>query len=178
MRVLHSLCGAEVEQELDEGRQQSIIEAIRQHHQNSLFDYLANAEHSQAQSEAFLKRRHLHPQLAQEIIERAKELNFLSDRRFAEIYLRSLLEGGKSRRYIISKLRQHGIKENIYTELFAEYYSRDRSLETLKEMIGSLLFKYRELAPAKALEKVYAALYRKGWDLDDISAAWHALKAD
>ena len=140
-----------------------------------LFDYLAKAEHSELQCRRYLKSRLLHPELAEELIAQAKDRNFLSDSRYSELYIRSLLESGRSRRYIISKLKLQKIPASIYEPLLQEYYVPEDSQALLREEIKVLLVRYRELPGAKTREKVYAALYRRGWSLEEISSAWNSV---
>ncbi|HPF08485.1 MAG TPA: RecX family transcriptional regulator, partial [Candidatus Cloacimonadota bacterium] len=48
----------------------------------------------------------------------------------------------------------------------------DESQEMLLQMVDKLRIQYRELPQFKQKEKVFASLYRKGFDLDDIASAW------
>jgi SOS response regulatory protein OraA/RecX len=51
-----------------------------------------------------------------------------------------------------------------------------QTLDYLKSQILKLVSGYRELPIGKIREKVFSSLYRKGYELDDISIAWHAVR--
>lgn len=167
-----------MDEDLQEEEWLPLWELLFSYNRERLFDYLAKAEHSELQCRRYLKSRLLHPELTEDLITLAKERNFLSNTRYSELYIRSLLESGKSRRYIISKLKLQKIPALIYEPLLQEYYVPEDSQAQLREEIKALLYRFRELPRTKAREKVYATLYRKGWELDEISQAWNAVEKE
>ncbi len=104
------------------------------------------------------------------------EKGYLDNRRFAEIYIRSLLERGKSKRAILMKMKEHRLDASVAESLLAELDDGKQSREMLKEQIIKLMRKHHEEEPRKAKEKIYASLYRKGFSLDEIADAWRDLK--
>ncbi|HNX37355.1 MAG TPA: RecX family transcriptional regulator [Candidatus Cloacimonadota bacterium] len=172
VRVLLPFYGVPVEQEIDEDEKDRLRGIILDHARDRLFDYLSKAEHSELSCRNLLKRKHLHPELIDACIADAKAKKFLSNERFAEIYVRSLLESGKSRRYIIGKLRVQQIPASIYAPILEEYYNRDESIERLTEEIVRMVVNYGDIPLAKKREKVFSSLYRRGWEMDTIHMAW------
>lgn len=166
------------EQELSADDEARLIQKLGDHARDLLFDYLARAEHSEAGCRNYLKRKHFHPQIIDAVIEQAKELNFLSDARFSELYIRSLLDAGKSRRYIIGKLKIHRIPASLYNPVFEEYFDPEDSITRLAEEISRLLVNYGDIPISKKKEKAYSSLYRRGWEMDLISKAWRKVMSD
>lgn len=136
-------------------------------------DYLARAEHSSHQCRALLARRFYHESIIRKCLELCSEKGYLDDSRFAEILIHSLVERGKSKRAIIAKLREQRLPSSLYEPLLEQLYDPKENASRLTEEISKLLFKYRELPKPSQKDKVFTSLYRKGFDLDDISAAWH-----
>lgn len=178
MRVLLPFMGLEQAGEIAEDKRNELIELIYQHHRAGLFDYLAKSEHSEWQCKLFLKRKLLHRNLIDRMIDEATDKNFLSNDRYAEILIRSLAEMGKSRRYIISKLQLQRIPSTLYEPYLQEYLQRDDSLSRLQAEVKSILLRYRDLPLIKQKEKVFTSLYRKGWEMDLIRDAWDKARED
>ncbi len=178
MRVLLPFMGLEQAGEISEERRNELIDLIYQHHRAGLFDYLAKSEHSEWQCKLFLKRKLLHRNLIDRLIDEATDKNFLSNDRYAEILIRSLAEMGKSRRYIISKLQVQRIPSTLYEPYLQEYLQRDDSLSRLHAEVKSILLRCRDLPMIKQKEKVFTSLYRKGWEMDLIRDAWDKTRED
>ena len=172
VKVLQPFFVSATDTEIDADEEARLLQKLLDYARNLLFDYLARAEHSEAACRNYLKRKRFHAQIIDECIEAAKTLNFLSNTRFAELYIRSLLESGKSRRYIIGKLRIQQIPSSVYNPIFEEYYNPEDSLTMLAEEISRLIVNYGELPLGKKKEKAFASLYRRGWELDLIHQAW------
>jgi SOS response regulatory protein OraA/RecX len=172
MRVLLPFLGCEQSGEISDDRREELLELVFEHHRAGLFDYLAKSEHSEWQCKLFLKRKLLHRYLIDRLIDEAKDKNFLSNDRYAEILIRSLAEMGKSRRYIISKLQVQRIPSTLYEPYLLDYLQRDDSLARLETEVKNILLRCSNLPFIKRKEKVFTTLYRKGWEMDLIRAAW------
>ncbi len=100
-------------------------------------------------------------------------LNYLNDRRFAEIKIRSYLNAGKPERYIMPKLKQKGISENIINEILneQEYDVFQMALKLAKKKkIGP----YREPEKRRDFyQKDMGILVRAGFDYDTVSDIMH-----
>ncbi len=102
------------------------------------------------------------------IIERAKELRFLDERRYAECYIRSNL-GKKSRTMIFAELKNKGIPEDFMSEAYEEiaYDLGYDEEEVIKEII---LRKFRnvDFSDEKAKNRVISYFLRHGYSLGSI----------
>ena len=102
----------------------------------------------------------------EDIISDFIRLKYLDDHRFAELKIRSYLNAGKPERYIVPRLKQKGISEQIINEVLEiqEYDTFQMALKlALKKKIGP----YRE--PDKRREfyqKDLGTLVRAGFDYD------------
>lgn len=177
IRTLRSIYPFANELELDAAQESEIIKLLENRVWWLLGEYQAKAEHSEHQCREYLKRKEFHPSLIDKAITLAKEKKYIDDSRFSEILIRSLLERDKSKRYIIQKLYAHNIPESIYGDLLKEAIDPEDSRDLLTELVIKLRFRHREQPLHKQKEKVFASLYRKGFELEDISAAWARSKA-
>lgn len=149
---------------------------IEKHSREQLLKYLAEGEHSSSQCRDFLKRKHVHPSFINSIVTDYLERKYIDDARFVRILISSLVERGKSRTYIVHKLRELSLPSTLWEDVLAELYNPADSLETLKEMVIKLRLQHRELPVSKQKEKVFTSLFRKGFDMDLIHSAWQATK--
>ena len=172
IRTLRSMYPFANELELDSDQLNELLKLLENRIWWLLGEYQAKSEHSEYQCREYLKRKEFHPSLIDRAITIAKDKKYIDDTRFSEILIRSLIENGKSKRYIIQKLYTHRIPRNIYATMLEEAIDPEESRDRLKEMIIKLRIQYRELPQFKQKEKVFASLYRKGFDLEDIAAAW------
>ena len=105
----------------------------------------------------------------EEILTDFVRLHYLDDYRFAEIKIRSYLNAGKPERYIIPKLRQKGISEEIINEILGaqEYDAFQMALKlALKKKIGP----YRDKQKRREFyQKDMGVLVRAGFDYDTVS---------
>lgn len=96
-------------------------------------------------------------------------LHYLDDRRFAEIKIRNYLNAGKPERYIIPKLKQKGIADNIISEILQEqeYDTFEMALKLAKKKkIGP--YRPQELR-REFKQKDMGTLVRAGFDYDTIT---------
>ena len=178
LRTLRHLYPLGAQAELDEAGVNELKELLEKRVWQLLTEYLAKAEHSEHQCRSYLKRKDFHHTIIEKAISIALEKRFIDDARFSEILVRSLVERGKSRRYITQKLYEQRIPEALYQPFLEEYLSADTLKENLDAQMAKLLIRYRTEPPAKQKEKIFASLYRKGFELEDIAAAFsRALRA-
>jgi SOS response regulatory protein OraA/RecX len=161
--------------ELDEAGAKELIKVLENRVWWLLTEYQAKAEHSERQCREYLSRKEFHHSLIEKSIALAKAKKYIDDHRFAEILIRSLLDRGKSKRFICQKFYAHNISESLYKAMLDEAIDPEESKDNLVKMVEKLRYQHRELPLFKQKEKVFASLYRKGFDLEDISAAWEVL---
>ncbi len=134
-----------------------------------LFAYLAKQEHSEYESRIYLKKLKLHKSIIDSIIDFCLDKKFISDERLTELYVRSLIDLGKSKIEIAYKLKNKGIQqEDIDRELELQY-----SNEAKKTIIEDNLLKairvYQGRGDQDIYNKVASYMMRKGFAYSDFS---------
>ncbi|MCK9558501.1 MAG: regulatory protein RecX [Candidatus Cloacimonetes bacterium] len=173
--TLHYLFPFAAELQIDESRTEELKNELRKRAWAQITEYLAKSEHSEYQCRNYLYKQQYHVSIIEQCIGICKDKHYIDDRRFATLYISALLERGKSRRAILQKLSEHRIPREICDELIQELDEPEQNLGKLIEQISALLHKYRDEEPRKAKEKIFASLYRKGFDLDMINEAWREI---
>lgn len=101
------------------------------------------------------------------VIGRLTEVGLIDDRRFAENYANRLIEGNTSKREALQKMLQKGVPYDMAKDVL-ENCEADEA-----EQINALIDKkYRtKLLSDGGVQKVYAALIRKGFSYDAVKTA-------
>lgn len=101
------------------------------------------------------------------VIARLIEVGLIDDRRFAENYVARLMECNVSKREAFAKMLQKGVPYDVAKEVLAEY-DTDES----KQIEALINKKYRtKLMSDGGVQKVYAALIRKGFSYEAVKTA-------
>lgn len=150
----------------------AFIALLKEQALNQLLEYLARFEHSEWQSRQFLKRRRYHESIIDECLTFCLQKNYINDARFAELLIRSQIERGGSKTAIISKLYEQHIKTQHWQPVLDELYDREDASDKLFAVLNAYCGKQSGLEHNKLKDKVFSYLYRKGYELDLISAAW------
>ena len=177
LRTLQAILPYHTDEEISQELATKLIETLKKKAWWQLTEYLAKSEHSTKQATDYLKRKHYHPEIIAECISLCTEKQYLNDARFAEILIRSLLERGKSKRIILQKLHEQNIASSVYESILQETEEPEEYKDRIISLMNDLVRKHQDLPRHKCKEKVFASLYRKGFDLDDISAAWEHLSS-
>ena len=101
------------------------------------------------------------------VIGRLIEVGLIDDYRFAENYASRLMESNVSKREALQKMLQKGVPYDTAKEVLSEYEADEN------EQITALIDKkYRtKLMADGGVEKVYAALVRKGFSYEAVKTA-------
>lgn len=81
---------------------------------------LVRREHSARELKGKLARRGLDAAESAEAVSRLQAKDFQNDERFAEMLVRTRLEGGYGERWIVAELRTHGVAEEVALTLIAD----------------------------------------------------------
>lgn len=81
---------------------------------------LVRREHSVRELKDKLARRGLDAEESAQAVSRLQASDFQNDGRFAEMLMRTRLEGGYGERWIVAELRTHGISEDLARSLIAD----------------------------------------------------------
>ena len=149
--------------EFNENQINELIKKIKSYAWNKLLDYLSYRERSVQECYEYLKKMYLNHDLSDNLIQRAKDLNYLSNDRFAELYIESLINKGKSRSEIISKLKIKGITSATINKYLDEMYSREEN-NILKQMVVKAKKRFYNQPAERRREKIISYLSRKGFN--------------
>ncbi len=111
--------------------------------------------------------RHEAAEWIEELLSDFQRFGYLDDRRYGEIKIKNYVAAGKSPRYIMGKLREKGVDENIASELMSqqEYNPFDAALKLArKKHIGP--YSPSETIRKERRSKDMAVLSRAGFDYD------------
>ncbi len=158
--------------EISESQAQELLCLLEKQAREQLLRYLAEREHSSHQCRDFLRRKHYPLELIDRLLSEFGDQHYLDDARYARLLITSLSERGKSKRAIITKLRESRLPASLWEDELNELFDPAQSLENLKEQVLKLRLRYAGLPKEKQKQKVFASLFRKGYDLDDIQQAW------
>lgn len=178
LRVLLQYYPAEFAGEVGSAEVEDLLKLLRDQAFNLLVDYLAKAEHSEWQCRNFLKRKNFEDSIIEGCLARCRKLNYLNDKRFSELLVSSYLERRASKRAIIAKLREQRISETIWGPVLERLYDPKQASGGLSELLQKYCLSHRGLPRNKLKEKAFSHLFRKGFELEDIRAAWESLDGE
>lgn len=128
--------------------------------------YLSRSDHSEKALRDKLIAAGFGPVASAEAVNRMAELGLIDDERYARRLAEYLSASGSSKREIRYKLSMKGISSDIIKEISSEDETDER--EKLARLIET---KYKtKLNSEKDVEKVFAALVRKGFSYSDIKS--------
>ena len=130
---------------------------------------LKNKDYTRKGLEDKLKEGYYPDRCIEHALEYVSRFGYINDERFAENYV-NFKVGNKTRRQIELKLKQKGVDVDIISRVCDEFYedNSDIELEQAKAFIEKKHIDI-ENADYKELQKVKAALYRKGFSMDIIN---------
>lgn len=150
-----------------ENIQQMIFESDLKRAKSRALWYLSRQDHSEKALLEKLKRGGFSDKACSSAVDRMKELDLIDDQRYAENLAEYLSSAGVSRRELYFKL----INKGISSDLARGVLSDDETDEVDK--IKALLYsKYaKKLESEEGVQKVFAALIRKGFSFSDVKDA-------
>lgn len=178
VRTLRHLFPFGDEIEISQAETEQLKEELGKNAWAMLVEYLAKAEHSAEQSRRYLMRHKFHNSIIETCVKLALEKKYIDDSRFAEIYINSYFERGKSKRYILQKLFEYGIDMSVAERLIEQNSDEIQTAAHLKNYILRLKYKHQNEEAYKMKEKVFSSLYRRGFTMDEIGPVWDALERD
>jgi SOS response regulatory protein OraA/RecX len=138
--------------------------------QDKLLDYLAMSEKTTFDCQNFLKRYHIPDHQINQLIKAASDKKYLSDERYAELFIQDAILFGKSKDEIKFKLKNKRISPHIIQNKLAELYNSEELNNILNDLIDKLINQYSDLPKAKIFDKCATALFRKGFKYSDFSS--------
>ena len=156
-----------LQQDISEDNLLLLKEQIEKYSWSKFLDYLSYRERSTRECKLFLKSINLDDVLIEDFITRVKKLKYLDDNRFAELYVESLLDKGKSKQEIRNKLREKGVNSGEVLNLLDEMYDNCKQ-DILKKEIEKALRRYASLSDKIKKDKIIAYFYRRGFSYHEV----------
>lgn len=135
---------------------------------------LKNKDYTRKGLEDKLKEGYYPDRCIEHALEYVSRFGYINDERFAENYV-NFKAGNKPRIQIELKLKQKGVDSDIIRRICDEFYDDNSDIEleqakafVEKKHINLETFDYKEI------QKVKAALFRKGFSMDIINKALHS----
>ena len=152
--------------ELD-GLEEIIFESDYRRAKSRAIWYLDRMDHTEKALYDKLLRAGFKPKPCAKVIARLKEVGLLDDIRFAENYANRLTESNVSKREALQKLLLKGVPYDLAKSVLEE--TQTDELSQIKNVIEK---KYKnKLLAENGVQKVYAALVRKGFSYGAVKTA-------
>ncbi len=152
--------------ELD-GLEEIIFESDYRRAKSRAIWYLDRMDHTEKALYDKLLRAGFKPKPCAKVIARLKEVGLLDDNRFAENYANRLIESNVSKREALQKLLLKGVPYDLAKSVLEE--TETDELSQIKNVIEK---KYKnKLLAENGVQKVYAALVRKGFSYGAVKTA-------
>ena len=139
----------------------SQIEMISQCRSRAL-NLLARREHSQRELSFKLQNKGFTPAIVAEVIQQLCAKNFLSDKRFAELYVLQRARKGYGPMRIQQELQQRGVETELIEQVLAE--QQQHWLENAHQAWQ----KYKRLHPTAESAKQRNFLFTRGFNVEQI----------
>ncbi len=153
----------EKEVELSCENEAKLFSEIEKFAWDKLLNFLSFRERSIWECNNFLSQLPLKSEIAEKLISKAVSMNFVNDKRFAEIYTESLIIKEKSLTEIKNKLFVKHINKKIIDEVLKIQYSAEKKDEIIKENVKKTLSRYSRFSKKEKLEKCLNYLTRRGF---------------
>ena len=152
--------------ELD-GLEEIIFESDYRRAKSRAIWYLDRMDHTEKALYDKLLRAGFKPKPCAKVIARLKEVGLLDDNRYAENYANRLIESNVSKREALQKLLLKGVPYDLAKSVLEE--TQTDELSQIKNVIEK---KYKnKLLAENGVQKVYAALVRKGFSYGAVKTA-------
>lgn len=152
--------------ELD-GLEEIIFESDYRRAKSRAIWYLDRMDHTEKALYDKLLRAGFKPKPCAKVIARLKEVGLLDDNRYAENYANRLIESNVSKREALQKLLLKGVSYDLAKSVLEE--TQTDELSQIKNVIEK---KYKnKLLAENGVQKVYAALVRKGFSYGAVKTA-------
>jgi len=134
--------------------------------------YLSLRERSIREMNDYLSKKGFTDLVAEKVIERLKEDNYLNDRRFAEIYLENRKKNKPKSIFALSyELVHKGIEPSIIDELLADYDNLELAFLAVKQKTRS----WKHLERESRKKKMLNYLRYRGFNFSVCQATWQRI---
>lgn len=132
---------------------------------------LASREHTRRElEEKLIAKGYGNKDLLEEVLDRLEKENYLSDSRFAEVFIRSRMRRCPEGRYLLSlRLKEKGCRKEAYEDYLASYFDSGEHLPYLKKEL-------EKLCRTKGREKAFVTLQKKGFKLSELEDLYREIE--
>lgn len=155
--------------DIDNDEFKELRELLYNYSRDRLFTYLTQQEHSEHECRLYLRKLKLHRSIIDSIIEFCLDKKFISDARLAELYVRSMIELGKSKTEISYKLKNKGVDSNLIEHELDLQYNDVAKKNVLNDNIDKAVRIYSNRGAKDVYNKVCSYLIRKGFYYGEFS---------
>jgi len=157
-----------IDQELTEKEIEDIVKkAEYQKTLDKLLRFAMVRLRSEKEVTDYFKRKKVHESMHEKLFEKLKHLELLDDVKFAKWWIDQRIQfKNKSKRVIQMELRQKGIGKEIIDEVFSETVIDEEKMA--KELLAKKIYKWKNLEPREAKQKISQYLAGKGFSWDVI----------
>lgn len=128
-----------------------------------IYNYLARSERTEYDCRKLLQSYFFLPDLIEHVIVKAKEKSYLSDQRYAELFIDYCIMQGKSKMDILHRLKQKKISPTLYIPLMETQYNATIQQDILLQLIRTGIKKYGKGNQKECYEKTATWIVRKGF---------------
>jgi regulatory protein len=152
------------EMEISEKDEDYLQDELLRYGRERLFKFLTYRDRSVKETRQFLRELPLAPEFVDELISFCLEKKFLNDTRFAEMFVMSAKDSRISKREVIFKLKEKGVKTADIEHAIDEFYHETDEKQNLQELADYAFRRYRTEDRHKHKSKCIEYLIRKGYD--------------
>jgi regulatory protein len=143
------------------------------------FRYLSNRDHSEKELKQKLKRKGFSDQAIDKVIPDLKNLQFLNDKKFAELFARNrILQKPIGQRQLEFDLKQKGIQNSIIEETLVKIYSEFNEAELARRLAVKRIQQLRGKTPIQIKRKTADFLLRRGFEWEIVREIIEELVVD
>jgi SOS response regulatory protein OraA/RecX len=150
-------------EEMDNEQFKYIEDLLYRYARERLFNYLAKSEHSEYESRQFLRKLSFKSSLIDKVVDFCLDRNFISDKRLAELFVRSMIELGKSKIDISYKLKQKGLDTALVEEELNKQYNYEVKQQVLEQSVENAVRRFAYQDQDNIFDKCCNYLIRKGF---------------
>ncbi len=156
-------------EEIDNDEFKEIRQLIYYYSRDRLFTYLAKQEHSEYESRNYLKKLRLHSSIIDDVISFCLEKKFISDARLTELYVRSMIELGKSKTEVTFKLKNKGVSSDLIEYELEQQYDNQAKHNIIHDNLTKAIKIYTNRGSKDVYNKCCSYMMRKGFFYGEFS---------
>ena len=133
--------------------------------------YLSSREHTEKEIKTKLRGKGYPESEIADAISKLRDADYLSDERYAEVYLYSRMRKNPEGEYLlVMRLVEKGVDKSIASRIVGEFFEEEGHIPYLAKAI-------QKLQRTKGIDKVKEFFLRKGFKVQDINNAISALES-